>query len=118
MGGKIATGVREKLRAAVDEDQLASVIVAGLDSESLKERLDVAKLIVSTLSETTQQDTHCICHSSPGAWCPALDAHGYRAVHQGVNLAEVARIAAEIDLVPAADAHALIDEADCEGDAA
>ena len=48
MGGKqLSASLRERLRASIDEDRLAQVLVTGLESESAKERLDVAKLVLA-----------------------------------------------------------------------
>ena len=99
MGGKqLPATLREKLRDAIDEERLAAVLVAGLESESAKERLDVAKLVLAELHASTRGSApKCICQSDPGAWCGALEPHGYASRPQKApGLGEVVALAFEI----------------------
>src|SRR5215831_16901374 len=63
MGGKqLSASLRERLRASIDEDRLAEVLVAGLESENAKERLDVAKLVLAELATGPKtQGWVCTC---------------------------------------------------------
>jgi hypothetical protein len=76
MGGKqLSASLRERLRASIDEDPLAEVLVAGLESENAKERLDVAKLVLNELAEGQKRAERCICATGkPGDYCSAVAA--------------------------------------------
>src|SRR5262245_42568494 len=99
MGGKqLSASLRERLRASIDEDRLAEVLVAGLESENAKERLDVAKLVLAELAAGPKtQGWVCTCYSAPGQYCQQLEAHGYRSAHRqqgGADLGEIIELAA------------------------
>jgi hypothetical protein len=81
-GGKqLSASLRERLRASIDEDRLAEVLVSGLESESARERLDVAKLVLAELAAGPKtQGWVCTCGSAPGQRCQQLEPHGYRSV--------------------------------------
>src|SRR5262245_9542313 len=80
MGGKqLSASLRERLRESIDGDRLAEVLVAGLESENAKERLDVAKLVLAELATGPKtQGWVCTCYSAPGQYCQQLEPHGYR----------------------------------------
>jgi hypothetical protein len=71
IGGKqLSTSLRERLRASIDEERLAEVLVSGLESESAKERLDVAKLVLAELATGPKTERWvCTCYSAPGQYC-------------------------------------------------
>ena len=98
MGGKQLPALRERLRDAIDEERLAAVLVAGLESESAKERLDVAKLVLAELHASTRGSApKCTCNSAPGEWCGALEPHGYASrPEKAPGLGEVVALAFEI----------------------
>ena len=88
--GEFADGLRERLRASIDEDRLAEVLVTGLESESAKERLDVAKLVLAELAAGPKtQGWVCTCHTAPGQFCQQLEPHGFRSVPKHVGLRDL-----------------------------
>jgi len=103
-GGKqLSTSLRERLRASINEDRLAEVLVSGLKSESAKERLDVAKLVLAELAVDPKiQGWVCTCHSAPGEYCRQLEEHGYRSVNRAhFGLADLVETAFERGILEA-----------------
>jgi hypothetical protein len=104
MGRKqLPATLRDRLRESVDEDKLAQVLVAGLESESARERLDVAKLVLAELHASTRSAaTACTCQSNPGEWCGALEPHAYRSKGGSpINLEELVALAFELGVAEA-----------------
>jgi hypothetical protein len=104
MGGKqLPASLRERLRASIDEDRLAEVLVAGLESENAKERLDVAKLVLAELAAGPKtQGWVCTCYSAPGQFCQQLEPHGYRSVPKTVSLEDLVAVASECRMLSGA----------------
>jgi hypothetical protein len=108
-GKQLAASLRERLRASIDEDRLAEVLVSGLESESAKERLDVAKLILAELAAGPKlQGWVCTCASAPGEYCHQLEEHGYRSIPKHVSLGDVLELAVECGMVEAEDGAAIV----------
>jgi hypothetical protein len=74
------------------------VLVAGLESENAKERLDVAKLVLAELAEGQKRAERCICHSGkPGEYCNATSPHDYirEPGSMQIGLDDIMEVAAE-----------------------
>ncbi len=72
---------------------------------TLRERLDVAKLVLSELHANSRATaTACTCTSNPGAWCPASEPRGYASKGGApAGLADVVSVAVQTGLVTVAD---------------